>query len=187
MREVTIKIYKFSELSANAKEAAKQDYASHWGYAFADEALASLKALAEHFGGKLTNYNIDWTDSSHSSAKFDLSYLDEAEIADKLAELGTFNPETLKGTGECKLTGYCADEDAIDGFRIAWHNGERDIDKLMQAAFKTWLKAAQEDNQAFYEDDEFSEHADANQMEFYQDGNRAKEPGSFSEHPDDEG
>ena len=185
--KVTIKVYKFSELSTNAKQRAKQDYEARFltGYVFTDDALASLKALAVHFGGKMTNYSIDWSNSSYSSATFEMPELEENEIAEILGTLGDFNPETLKGNGSCVLTGYYADEDAIDGFRIAWHNGERDLDKLMQAAFKTWLKSAQEDNQAFYEDAEFSEHADANEYEFYQNGEAANEPGEFSEHVDE--
>jgi hypothetical protein len=182
MREATIKVYKFDDLSDNAKVAAKQKYAELFGYVFADEALASLKTLAERFNGKLTNYSIDWCNSSYSSATFDMPETEEGEIAATLAELGTYNPETLKGNGDCVLTGYCADEDAIDGLQQAWHNGERDLDTLMQAAFKTWLKAAQGDNEAFYEDDEFSEHSDANEYEYYQDGSIYDGPGGFSEH-----
>lgn len=170
MREVAIKVYTFDELSPAAKQRAKDRYASGNGYICAGDAMNSLRALANHFGGKLANYEIDWFDGSYSSTKFDMPELEPEEITERLGDLGDFNPETLKGHGDCKLTGYCADEDAIDGVRIAWNEGERDLDRLMQAAFTTWLMAAKADCAAFYENDEFSQHCEANGYEFLEDG-----------------
>lgn len=134
--------------------------------------MSSLNTLAYHFGGVVSDYSIDWFGGSHSYAKFRMPELDKAEIAARLAELGSYNPETLKGDGECKLTGFCADDDAIDGFRIAFAEGEADLEKLMQAAFDSWLKAAQADCEDQYSDEQFGETCDANEYEFYENGNR---------------
>ena len=60
MRTINVNVFKFSELSAEAKEQVKRDYAEAFGYAYADDAVASLKALTEHFGGKLTDWNVDF-------------------------------------------------------------------------------------------------------------------------------
>lgn len=87
-----------------------------------------------------------------------------------LKQLGTYDPVTLKGHGECKLTGYCGDESAIDGFREAFFGGERDLNALMQAAFDTWLAAAQADCADQYTDEQFSENCEANDYWFYADG-----------------
>ncbi len=172
MRTEQITIYKFSELSDKAKQKAKDDYASHFGYNWGDEAFDSIKKLAEHFGGKVTNYDVDFFNCSHSSMSFDMpDDMTKAEIRRRLKELGTYNRRTLKGHGDCKLTGYCADENAIDGFRIAFVRGkETDLNKLMEAAFRSWLKAAQDDCEDFYSDETFGEHCEANEYEFKEDG-----------------
>lgn len=181
MKTKSYNVYSFAELSADAKQRAKDQHAANFGFAWSNDYLASLRALAEHFGGKLTDWQIDWFAGSYSSASFDMPDSDlaslgddfaetEASIAAKLAELGAFDPATLKGSGECKLTGFCGDESAIDGFRIAWNGGERSLDKLMQAAFREWLKDAQADCAGQYEDETFAEHCDANNYEFTAEG-----------------
>ncbi len=62
------------------------------------------------------------------------------------------------------------DEGAIDGFRIAFHAGERDLGELMMAAFRSWLKEAQSDCEWQYKDEAFGEMCDANDYEFYESG-----------------
>jgi hypothetical protein len=64
------------------------------------------------------------------------------------------------------LTGYCADENAIDGFRKAWHAGERDLEKLMDAAFDSWLADAQADAQWQMKDEQVDESITADGKRF---------------------
>lgn len=171
MRDITLKIYKFSELSDKAKERAKADFQTMNSYSMSGEALDSLQKLAEHFGGKMTDWQIDWFAGSYSSAEFDMPEMDKSEIQERLNRLGEYNPETLKGNGECLLTGCCTDEDAIDGFRMAFmRDGVTDLERLMQAAFVTWLKAQQSACEEEYTDAHFSETADANDYEYYDTG-----------------
>lgn len=163
MRYDSVPVYKFEELDDSAKERAKNAYAANIGYAWSSEAMASLTALTEKLGGRMTNWQIDWFEASYSSAEFDMPELDEADLQAIVDFLGP-------GKGDCVLTGYCADEDAIDGLRAAYLKGERDPQKLMQAAFRTWLKAAQSDCAAQYTDEAFGEHCEANGYEFYGNG-----------------
>jgi hypothetical protein len=175
MKTRTINIYEFSELSDKAKQHAKE-LPAFQEFTWADECLSSLKALAEHFKGELKDWQIDWHNSSYSSVEFEMPDLEQMpadEIAGKLAKLGTFDPVTLRGNGDCLLTGYCADESAIDGFRQAWHKGERDLNTLMQSAFKNWLKDCQADALGFFDDENFAEHCEANQYEFLENGDLA--------------
>ena len=104
---------------------------------------------------------------------FDMLDGSAAEIEWRLGELGTYDPLTLKGNGDCRLTGCCTDEDAIDGFRRAFNGGETDLNALMQVAFRAWLEAAHKDCEAQYADAEFSENSDANEREYYADGRLA--------------
>jgi len=172
MRTATVTVYRFAELSAEAKERAKRDYAEVWGYVAGEDAIKSLEALAKHFGGALKKYGVDFFDASPSFARFDMPEdMGADEIRDTLAALGSYDAATLCGDGECKLTGYCVDEDAIDGFRIAFlRDGVTDLDALMQAAFRSWLAATQADCADFYTDAQFGEHADLNGYEYGEDG-----------------
>ncbi len=172
----TTKILKYNELTKSAKSTARSGYASSEGYLHAEEAMESIRKLAEHFNGTVTTYEIDWSGGCcHSTMSFDMpheSNMDESEIQSRLETLGDFNPETLKGLGDCELTGVCYDEDAIDGFRKKWHEGERDIAKLMEAAFRSLLAQCHSEYESFYGDDdsEFADYCEANNVEFYEDG-----------------
>lgn len=176
MRTITIEkqLYRFAELSESAKQRAKDQYAECEGYVWASEAVDSIKALAAHFGGRMSRWEVDFFNCSHSSARFDMPELSKREIAALLKELGTYNRRTLKGHGDCKLTGYCGDEDAIDGLRIAFKRGKIvDMNELMQAAFDSWMKAAQADCEWQYSDEAFGETCEANEWEFDVRGNLA--------------
>lgn len=180
MRTIEVTIYKFSELKKDAKQHAVDEHFNALGYCHADNAMKSLTALAEHFNGKLTDWSIDWG-STHSWVKFDMPEDDDENshdnwhqlTYDKLAELGTYDPVTLKGRGDCKLTGYCMDESAIDGFRAAFCAGEDDLGRLMQAAFRTWHADCISDYEDMMSFDSFSETCDANDYEFTKNGNMA--------------
>ena len=173
MRTETIRLYRFNELSDKAKARAVEDYcASGEPYHFDGENMASIKALAKHFGGRIKDYSIDWLGTSYSSMEFEMPEMDAEEIRQRLNQLGTFNPDTLKGHGDCKLTGYCADEAAIDGLRKSFAAGEHDLDKLMQAAFQTWLKDAQSDAEHQFSLEGYAEQAEVNNFEFTENGKR---------------
>lgn len=166
-RDIVVPVYKFSELPDKVKERVKQKYAQNFNWDRADEYMNSLKKLAEHFGGKLAHWEVSWDGGSYSNAKFSMPEMEPDEIEEKLSELSG---------EECKLTGAVYDEDAIDGFRNAWDGGETDLDKLMQAAFRKWLKSAQGEYEADFSDEVFGENCDANERWFYADGSLAPSP-----------
>ena len=172
MREIVIRrrVYRFSELKPAAKEHAKVGHRLAGDYSYRGEVLDSLKALAEHFHSQLVDYSIDWTDSVHSEVRFREINLTRATISKLLGELGDYDPATLKGVGDCKLTGVCFDEDAIDGFRKCFLGGEDDVVTCLQAAFVSVHRAAVADYWAQYEDEEFAEMCEANDYEFYENG-----------------
>lgn len=183
---VKVKLFKFSELSPAAKDAARQWHESLGDWSRDTEYMASLKALAEHFDGKLRDWSIDWSGCAGSSfVEFDMPEREESSHAEdnvskkawesnirlKLRELGRFNRRTLKGNGDCKLTGYGTDEDAIDGFRWAFYrDGERDLNVLLQAAFDSWIKSAHENYAYDYGDEGLGETSDANNWRYTESG-----------------
>jgi hypothetical protein len=175
MKKVEVTVYKFLELPEKVREKVKEKFSSHSGYFWSEEAIESLEALAKHFDGKLKDYSIDFFAGSYSNAIFEVpdEPLSKKEIAKRLKALGTYDKKTLKGHGDCKLTGVCHDEDAIDGFRRAFFQGEENLERLLQAGFRTWLKASQNDAEHEYSDEGFSETAEANEWEYFEDGRLA--------------
>lgn len=181
-KDINITVYEFKELSDKAKDRARNSYVETFGYSGDSDALNSLKALAENFDGKIATYSIDWLDSSPSYAKFDMPDEDDHEDEDaylewlkgKIDALGSYDPETLKGKGDCVLTGYCMDEDAIDGLRIAYmRNGITDLNALMKEAFKSWLKACQADALHQISDEGMQETSEANEWFYLENGRSA--------------
>lgn len=180
MREIKTKVYRYNELSDSAKETARQSYAAIYGYLHEEEAIASIKALAKHFQGKVVEFEIDFSGGSYSSMEFDMPNLSNIDIQRLLNSLGEYDKDTLKGHGESKLTGVGYDEDAIDGFRMAYHAGKRRMNNLMKAAFRNLLEQCQSEYECFYGnnpeegDSEFAEHCELNNVEFYEDGSYFK-------------
>lgn len=172
MRTIHTDVYTFDELNDQAKQKAMEWYRLMTSYSWSQEAIDSLNKMTERFGGKIKDYSIDFYDNSYSSIDFDMPEMEEAEIKEILDTLGNFNPDTLKGLGDCVLTGVCFDEAVIDGFRQAWYKGERNLDKLMQAGFKTWLEDCQSDALSQLEDEQVAESIRANEYDFTIEGKR---------------
>lgn len=202
-------VYRFSELSDEAKDNVRDRLQSH-GWDRDDEFGSTLRALVKHFGGRLADYDIDWTGGTYSTVEFDMpedegfipeywtaedddGNLDEErllemkreEIKRLLDQLGEYNPETLRLAGECKLTGVYCDDDAIDAVRKAFVEGESDLDELMQAGFDALLTTAKKQFEFDYSDEGLTEDCEANDWWFDEDGNFAKPPnpgkGRFSQ------
>lgn len=175
MREKIIKVYKFDELSDQAKEHAIDKY-NQGEYFWGDDAMASLKAFLNHFNCNLKDWSIDFLEPYRNNIK--IAYPDpeedealyEDEILDLLNQLGSYDPETLRGNGDCKLTGYCMDESLIDGFRKAWFGGERDLKELIEAGISQWEIDVRVDAEYQYSEEGFKDLCEANDYEFTEDG-----------------
>lgn len=174
VKVLQIPIYTFDQLSKEAKEKALNKYIETAEFYWADDYLKSLKGFAEHFGASLKNYSIDFHPyGERSSVEFDLP--DEEPAGDELKaliyEMGTFNIKTLRGDGDCKFTGMCADEDAADGARIAYIKGkERNLENLLMAGFESLLKAGRADYAHQLSKKGFSEYCQGNDILFEADG-----------------
>lgn len=171
MRMIIKKIFSYSELPAGIRKKIRNDQAAIEGYQRAEECVNSLEELAKRFGSRMNRYNIDFFSCSHSFAEFVTEWegdeLTREEIGRRLAQLGSYDPTTLRGLGDCVLTGDCVDETAIDAFRLAFMAGVSDLEKLLQAAFSAVVKEGQEDCEHQYSDETFKELCEG---EFYADG-----------------
>jgi len=178
MRTIRTKVYKFAELSEEAKENAInniRDKQGEDGYFWGDDCIESLKGFAKHFNCELRGYSFDWDSAGRSRVTFEVpDYMEDMAKEDLkigIESMGSYNPETLKGHGECKFTGYMADENAADGARIAFYkDGERDVLQLLIAGFNTWIQACVADYEHQQSDEAIIEDIEANDYEFYKDG-----------------
>jgi len=167
---VTVNIYRFCELNARAKDRARDAFVETFGFKRSAEYMASLFALVKRFGASIDHYSVDWFEDAESFIRLNCPEMDREDIDEILATLGTYNPETLEGLGDCVLTGVSYDESAIDGFRKAFHAGETDLERLLKAAFDSWVKAGRIDCEYDYSDEGFSETADANEYRYFANG-----------------
>ena len=166
MRTITKTLYKFNELSEDAQEKALMHYqASGEQYHWADEALQSLKEFADALNVRLANYEIDWLGGTCPS--FATTDNDEHALDAEDAQ------QVIKNGQDAKWTGYCADCACADGFKEAWEAGEREASELFQAGFATWLKDTQADAEHQFSYEGYADFADANELEFYEDGTLA--------------
>ena len=173
MKTKTINLYSFSELSEEAKRKALESWGNdNMKYFWGDDAIKSLLKFVEHFNGSLTNYQIDFLEPACNSYKLSIpENMPEKDIFDLLNELGSYNKKTLRGEGECKLTGYCMDEELIDGFRKSWFSGERDLRELINAGISQWEITVRKDYEFEFTMEFFADHADVNGLEFDEEGN----------------
>lgn len=170
MRTIKVKVYKFDELSDDAKQRAMDKYCYTDTYAWGDDAMNSLKKFLEHFDCDLKDWQIDFMEPHRNDIRIVYPELEEDEIHERIEALGKYNPETLKGTGECKLTGYCEDESLADGIRIAWHRGERDLQELIECGIAEWEKSVKSDCEYQFSQEAYAEFCDINGYEFTEDG-----------------
>ncbi len=172
MKTIQIKLYSFNELSKDAQKKAIENIREDiTEYHHDREALNSLEKFASHFNSQLKNWGIDFFNYNPSFATFsEVEEIEENELKELIMQMGEFNPDTLKGLGDCKFTGVCFDEDAADGARKAFFNGERDINEILQAGFDSWLKSVHADTDFLTSDEGIKEEIEANEYDFTEDG-----------------
>lgn len=159
MKEYTAKAYRFSELS----EKAQQNVIYRWqeeGYAWADEAINALKKMAEAFGGKLTNWSIDFF-GGYSSVQFDMPDSEREEIAAVFDKLDI---------GNCPLTGLFLDIDGLEAAKKAFDEDVYSLNEIMQIGADALIRTAQEDCEASFSVEVMSDNCEANDYWFDETG-----------------
>ena len=175
MKQITIDVYTFDKLSESAKQKAIEKNAYNSEYFWGNDAIKSLEKFAEHFNCELKNYSIDWCEKYRCEVSFNvpeyMQNISKKELKRYIMSMGKFDKKTLKGIGECKFTGVCFDEDAADGARIAFLNGETDLKEILYAGYESWIKAGISDYEYQISEAGYTEQCEANDYEFDIDGN----------------
>jgi len=174
MRTIETNVYNYDELSEEAKQTALEKWGemqSEFGYNWGDEAIETLKKGIDFLGGYLSNYSIDFAEPYRNSVTFTCNDMEDHEELYLLIEsMGTYNKETLKGHGDCKLTGFSMDENFFDGVRIAYFQGETDKRELILAGMSQWENACREDYEYQFSEETLIELAECNDYEYTEEG-----------------
>lgn len=156
MRQETIQIFKFDELSDKAKEKARDNYRSNADFHWLDEAQNSIKAFCDHFGIRLTQWNV----SPYSSPDYSVEYFNSHFRGLKLKD---FKRDHMP-------TGYYLDCDLwmtfYDQFK-ATGCAKIAFDAALWAGFIGWRN----DMENQLSDEYIDEHITINEYEFTEDGN----------------
>lgn len=156
--------FRFSELSDKAKDSAIERFYRDEPFSWCEECMDSIHAFLKMFGFRMNDWNIDWSYPGQSWTVLD----DEVgyTLADVHARLvllcGSFDPETYKGLGDCKLTGTCWDEHLLDGMRISLFGGESDVKQLMHDGIYCLNKATADEIEYQQTHEAFAELCEAN-------------------------
>ena len=155
MRTETIAIYSFDELSDKAKDKARSKYRENCEFFWCDEAKDSINAFCEHFGVKLTQWNVGPYSTPDYSAEYFNSHFRGLKLKD-------FQRDHMP-------TGYCLDCDLwmtfYDEFK-ATGSAKKAFDKALWVGFIGWRN----EMESQLEDDYIDEHLMINEYEFTEDG-----------------
>lgn len=159
MRTITVKLYTFEELNDAAKEKAR-DWWRGTGFEFAwsEESKQSINTFVDHFGAKLTEWDI--------GPYCPIDYTVKAENENfRGLKLKAFDREHMP-------TGYCLDNDLwmtfYDEFKRTG-SAKKAFELAVDAGFKAW----RDDMESQLTDDYIDDLLIANEYEFTEEGERA--------------
>jgi hypothetical protein len=184
MKTVTTNLYAFSELSDTARQYAiereRESRQSH-GTPWTEETIDSLRKALDLFGCSAI-----WTvGSSHTSVRnIGLPSLDEdctplSFVVDALRGIGcTIDGDTPTFPGDCKLTGYCADEDLLQAFyeSVLEAGNKYDPESILRDAVRDMIYKAgdilEAEEEHYMSDEDIVEHLECLGEIFACTGNR---------------
>lgn len=173
MRTVTLEVYRFNELSEESQGRFLSELRAHsdlWGWK--DEWCDSAKEFC-----KIAPVDVKSADFDHGTTytrwteEQDLSQLEGIRAWKWLNNNGWFDLAQRNNEGECTLTGYAGDCPLFDPIH-ALRDTPEDVPSLDQLFFNciaSWIRAAQEDLEFTYSDENLKELAESN-YEFLYDG-----------------
>lgn len=198
MKTRTINIYEFSELSDTAKETALSDFRDDGEFFWWSDWEKSLKEFSDAIGIR-TSYAISPYSHSHCNIA-DHSFEDgQTELSGMrlrtfllnnyyhiLYEKKTYGKYVKRDNEEwtynryskiqyqgtcCPFTGFCGDEDLLDPIKdFIDHPKDITLIELLEECLNFWMKTVISDMEQQDSEEFISEHFDANEYEFDEDG-----------------
>ena len=159
----TFKVYTLGELSNEAKENARRNYANDDIEHFhIEDGLNTINEALDHFGYKLVGYHIS-----------PYSWSSDVVIKHVSAEALTMEElQDSKLSESCPFTGHMYDEDFLDGIREFLKLGSLDLDgdELIHACTMRVVKAINRDTEYSATLEALEDHAECNGLLFLESG-----------------
>ena len=182
-RTIRTKVYKFEELSEQAKEKAIEWYRnSDNDFCWSDEILETVKTALKHFDCKLSDWSIDWDNINRSSwsIKFEFNYEDEVKELNGARLFKYIQNNYLKYydkykkeyrtdllSGNCPFTGVCYDESFLDPIRKFMKKPDSTtFEELIEDATRSAFSDGCDEWEAQQTDEYITEQITANEYEF---------------------
>jgi hypothetical protein len=154
-----IRIYKFEELSEDAKRVAS--YELMGDYIHSEEAIEVLKKCLNTIGVNLVDYEIDWSNSMPT----------RCPTLEVRSSLDCSEVESIaKAMLDLKHTGICFECDFGDEILNSLACGVKGLKELAMAGVSGLIKAAQKDYECLMHEEQVQEHCNVNEYEFLSDG-----------------
>lgn len=176
-------VFSYSELSPSSQEKARDWYREGMEFFWFDEYMKTMKKFADHFGVKLGRWELDYQDTYRCQIPFDCPELETSYESDDdengtTETVGEFlrrhaNPAFL--SGNCPFTGFCTDEDILDGIRANIDNPSQeqsDLTEVFDDCFHRFVKSMVADWEGQNEDEPVAQTIDDDEYEFTEDGKR---------------
>jgi hypothetical protein len=182
MRTIQKTLYRIDELpTEEAKEKALSKLRENQDYSWMEDGLNSIRAGLNYFGAELKDYDID-VFTGWGQIKIDAPSSDEESMEELIEGMGTYDARTLKGNGDCSFTGYCMDDEFADAMRKEFYQGNYKVDEdeeipsgevrdMLKEAAMDVVRAMHRDYMDMLSDEMLKETAEANDMEFDEEGN----------------
>lgn len=191
MKEVTVKVYSFSELSkeVQAKLIEKERYAEYKEYFSCKEIFESFKAFMSHMDIDVKDWSIDYSNANRSYIKlgwprleFDADMMHGIRLWKYLMNnYSTIVPKYSKDNKPesiidscCPFTGVCFDHDVMEPFINFLKRPDKstDFNELMEDCVNACLKAIENAYEYENSDEYIREGLDDSYMEYLEDGTR---------------
>lgn len=161
MRQETINIYTFDELSDHAKDKAREWFKGASDYWGVDDGIDSIKAFCNHYGVKVTDYELSTCSYSYIDTDIENRHLRGVTL------------KQVEKEKDLMPTGYCVDCDLF----ITMYESMRDNGGNALQAFKDAVEAGKKSiisDMEYQESDEYADETiEANGYEFLENGARA--------------
>ena len=197
MREITVNLYRFDELTPEAQEnAMRQDDGGCMASAYSSDYQATLLEFENVFGCSITNYSVNGVgyDYEYDPGE-DVQFSDPIRFAryiwnryaDDICkgkhfslcryENGEFKYKSRRSNirpvfDGCPLTGFCADDDILRPVVDCLHYRRfyTDIRQMLDDCLTAFFHSWSADIGYTETPEYFAEYAEANDIEFYADG-----------------
>ena len=195
MRQATIDLYKFNELSDEAKqtviEAYRNEYCDYNSYGWHQENDESLTAFCDLFNINIRSYDIDRGHINfinftinHDSDILHLEFLRLRTYLLNNYGYILYKPKYLKHikgkpyyskcqteSYNCNLTGYCFDDHLLDEiYKFIKNPDNRSFEELISDCLYSWIFAYRNEIEHIHSDEYITEELIAMGYEYYENG-----------------